>query len=79
MAKVKLIQEPEYTGDHSIDTCRYLYRVLIETSKYPLLEELADMLHLSKYGHPNDITDPNDARRMVHVLRVFAKAYEIEN
>ena len=79
MARVKLHNEPDKTGDHNIDTCRYLYRVLIESGKYPLLEELSDMLHLSRYDHPNDITDSHDARRMVHVLRVFAQAYNIEN
>ncbi|HFS8113188.1 TPA: hypothetical protein ACH2I9_004560 [Enterobacter asburiae] len=78
MTKVKLRNEPEKTGDFSIDRCRSTYRVLMESNNLQVCEHAADLMAVSKYKHPDDITDRADADRMVHLFRLIAKAYNIE-
>lgn len=79
MARVKLRNEPVITGDFNIDTCRYLYRVLMESGISPAYDYARDLIKVSKYDHPDDISDPVDAYHMFQLFRLIAKAHNIEN
>lgn len=79
VARVKLRNEPVITGDFNIDTCRYLYRVLMESGMSPAYDYARDLIKVSKYDHPDDISDPADAYHMFQLFRLIAKAHNIKN
>ncbi|HGM7032187.1 TPA: hypothetical protein ACKP7A_005102 [Serratia liquefaciens] len=79
MTRVKLRNEPEKTGNYNIDTCRYIYRVLMESGISPVYDYARDLIAVSKYSHPDEISDPVDANHMTQIFRLIAKSHNIEN